>query len=158
MRLLFAASGLGLCLALVLVLTLSPTPIDQGYEGAVERVLSLLHRNGVPVWFGYRWFEFSANVLMFVPVGYFLSLVFPTRFLWLAVPLVPVMSASLETVQLFVLPARFATINDVIANTAGGWTGIALAALTVAAVHVRDRLVLQRWRERNVVGVRGSAT
>ncbi|SDO44994.1 VanZ like family protein [Microbacterium sp. ru370.1] len=153
MRHLFAWTGLGLCLAVVLAATLSPTPIDQGYESAIERVLSILHRNGVPEWFGYRWLEFSANIAMFVPLAYFLSLVFPTRFLWLALPLVPALSVALETLQFFVLPARFATVNDVIANTVGGWVGVAAAALTVAAVHARDRRVLQKWRQRNVVGV-----
>lgn len=156
MRHLFAWTGLGLCLAVVLAATLSPTPIDQGYESAIERVLSILHRNGVPEWFGYRWLEFSANIAMFVPLAYFLSLVFPTRFLWLALPLVPALSVVLETLQFFVLPARFATVNDVIANTVGGWVGVAAAAATVAAVHARDRRVLQKWRERNVVGVRES--
>lgn len=156
MRHLFAWTGLGLCLAVVLAATLSPTPIDQGYESAIERVLSILHRNGVPEWFGYRWLEFSANIAMFVPLAYFLSLVFPTRFLWLALPLVPALSVALETLQFFVLPARFATVNDVIANTVGGWVGVAAAAATVAAVHARDRRVLQKWRERNVVGVRES--
>ncbi|AOX45494.1 VanZ family protein [Microbacterium sp. BH-3-3-3] len=157
MRLLIAATGLGLCLALVLLVTMSPTPIDQGYESAIERVLSVLHRNGVPGWFGYRWLEFSANIALFVPVGYFLSLLFPTRFLWIALPLVPSLSVTLETLQFFVLPARFATVNDVIANTIGGWGGVAAAAITVAAVHIRDRRVLQKWRERNVVGVREPA-
>ncbi len=156
MRHLFAWTGLGLCLAVVLAATLSPTPIDQGYESAIERVLSILHRNGVPQWFGYRWLEFSANIAMFVPLAYFLSLVFPTRFLWLALPLLPALSVALETLQFFVLPARFATVNDVIANTVGGWVGVAAAAATVAAVHARDRRVLQKWRERNVVGVRES--
>lgn len=156
MRLLIAATGLGLCLAVVLLATLSPTPIDQGYESAIERVLSVLHRNGVPGWFGYRWFEFSANIAMFVPVGFFLALVFPTRFLWLALPLVPMLSGSLELIQYFVLPARFATVNDIIANSLGGWLGVALAGLVVVAVHVRDRRMIRAWREKNVVEVRGS--
>lgn len=154
MRHLFAWTGLGLCLAVVLIATLSPTPIDQGYESAIERLLSILHRNGVPRWFGYRWLEFSANIAMFVPLAYFLSLVFPTRFLWVALGVVPGLSVVLETLQFFVLPARFATVNDVIANTLGGWVGVAAAAVTVAAVHARDRRVLQRWREQNVIGVR----
>ncbi len=153
-RLLIAAVGLGMCVVVVLLATLSPTPIDQGYESAIERVLSVLHRNGVPDWFGYRWFEFSANVAMFVPLGFFLALVFPTRFLWVALPLLPAMSGTLEMVQYFVLPARFATINDVIANSLGGWVGVAVAAVVVVAVHVRDRRVIRSWREKNVIGVR----
>lgn len=151
MRLLFASLGLSLCFGVVLLATLSPTPIDQGYEGAVERVLAVLHRNGIPGWFGPRWLEFVANVAMFVPVGYFLTLVFPTRLLWVCLPLVPALSVCLETMQFFLLPARFATVNDVIANTTGGWGGFSAAALTVAAVHARDRRVLQTWREREVV-------
>ncbi|WP_396644936.1 VanZ family protein [Microbacterium sp.] len=148
-----ATAGLVMCLAVVLAATLSPTPIDQGYEGAIARVLSVLHRNGVPDWFGYRWVEFTANVAMFVPLGFFLSIVFPTRFRWIALPLIPSVSFALETLQFFVLPRRFATVNDVIANTIGGWTGIALAALIVAAVHVRDRRVVEQWRARNLVSV-----
>lgn len=154
-RLLIAAVGLATCMAVVLVATLSPTPIDQGYESAIERVLSVLHRNGMPGWFGYRWFEFSANVAMFVPVGFFLALVFPTRLLWLSLPLIPALSGTLELVQYFVLPARFATVNDVIANSLGGWVGVAVAALVVVAVHVRDRRVIRMWQQRHVIGVRG---
>ncbi len=154
MRPLIGTLGLALCLAVVLAATLSPAPIDRGYESAILRVLVVLHRNGVPDWLGYRWVEFTANIAMFVPLGFFLSLVFPTRFLWIALPLIPALSAVLETLQLLVLPARFATINDVIANTIGGWIGVTAAALMVAAVHARDRRVFRRWRERDLIGVK----
>jgi glycopeptide antibiotics resistance protein len=150
-RLFIAAVGLGLCLCVVLLATLWPTPIDQGYESAIQRLLAVLHRNGVPSWYGYRWFEATANVLMFIPLGFFLALVFPTRVLWLALPLVPFVSLGLEGVQLLFLPARFATLNDVVANSLGGWIGVAVAALIVLAVHERDRRVLARWRERHVI-------
>lgn len=151
MRLLFAAVGLGLCLGAVLMATLWPTPIDQGYASAIGRVLAVLHHNGVPDWYGYRWLEATANVLMFVPVGYFLALVFPTRMLWVALPLVPLVSLTLEGAQLIFLPARFATLTDVVANSLGGWWGIAIAAITVVAVHERDRRVLARWRAAHVI-------
>jgi glycopeptide antibiotics resistance protein len=91
---------------------------------------------------------------MFVPLGFFLALVFPTRFLWVALPLVPALSGSLEMVQYFVLPARFATVNDVVANSIGGWLGVAVAGMVVLAVHVRDRRIIRVWREKNVIGVR----
>lgn len=151
MRLTLALTGLLGCLAVVLVLTLSPTPVDQGYDAAIERLLAVLHRNGVPGWFGYRWLEFTANVCLFVPVGFFLALVFPTRFLWLAIPLVTAMSATLETLQFFVLPARFATLTDVAANSIGGWAGVIVAAFIVTAVHERDRRLLQKWRNQYLV-------
>ncbi len=151
MRLTLALTGLLCCLAVVLVLTLSPTPVDQGYDAAIERLLAVLHRNGVPGWFGYRWLEFTANICLFVPVGFFLALVFPTRFLWLAIPLVTAMSATLETLQFFVLPARFATLTDVAANSIGGWAGVIVAAFIVTAVHERDRRLLQKWRNQYLV-------
>lgn len=153
MRLLIAATGLGLCLGLVFMATLWPTPIDRGYEAAIERVLTVLHRNGVPGWYGYRWFEATANVVMFVPLGFFLALVFPTRILWAALPLVPLVSLSLEGAQLMFLPARFATLTDVVANSLGGWIGVAVAAVTVVAVHERDRRVLARWRAAHVISL-----
>lgn len=149
MRLLIGATGLALCLAVVLAATLSSTPVDRGYETAILRLLDVLHRNGVPGWFGYRWVEFTANIVMFVPVGFFLSLVLPTRLLWIALPIVPALSSVLEFLQFLLLPARFATVSDVLANTIGGSLGVAGAALTVVAVHIRDRRVIQRWRERN---------
>jgi glycopeptide antibiotics resistance protein len=151
MRLTLALAGLLGCLAVVLVLTLSPTPVDQGYEAAVDRVLSVMHRNGVPGWFGYRWLEFTANIGMFLPVGFFLALVFPTRFLWIAIPAVTALSATLETLQFFVLPARFATLTDVLANSIGGWAGVTIAALIVTAVHERDRRLREKWRSQLVV-------
>ncbi|MFS0792847.1 VanZ family protein [Microbacterium sp. 1P10AE] len=151
MRLTLALGGLLGCLAVVLVLTLSPTPVDQGYEAAVDRVLSVMHRNGVPGWFGYRWLEFTANICLFLPVGFFLALVFPTRFLWIALPAVTALSATLETLQFFVLPARFATLTDVLANSIGGWAGVTIAAFIVTAVHERDRRLQQKWRSQLVV-------
>lgn len=155
MRFFISALGLALCLSVALAATLSPAPIDQGYESAIARVLGVLHRNGVPEWFDYRWVEFSANILMFVPLGFFVSLVMPTRFLWVSLPVVPGFSVLLETLQFLALPARFATVNDVLANTLGGWIGVAAAAGMVAAIHFRDRRIIRQWRDRNLVSVTG---
>lgn len=154
MRPLIGVLGPALGLAVVLVATLSPAPIERGYESGILRVLAVLHRDGVTDWFGYGWVEFTANVAMFVPPGFFLSLVFPTRSLWIALPLLTAFSAVLETLQFFVLPARFAAVNNVIANTIGGWIGV--AAATVAAVNIRELRVLRRWRGKNVIDVRES--
>jgi len=151
MRVLFAAVGLVLCLGLVLLATLWPTPIDRGYESAIEHVLSVLHRNGMPGWYGYGWLEATANVLMFIPLGFLLALVFPTRLMWVTLLLVPVVSSALEGTQLLLLPARFASPIDVMANSLGGWLGVGLAAIAVVVVHERDRRVLARWRAAHVI-------
>ena len=66
----------------VLMATLWPTPLDQGYEASIQKVLAVLHRNGVPAWFGYNQLEFSANVLMFVPLGPLITMpkLYPAEF------------------------------------------------------------------------------
>jgi glycopeptide antibiotics resistance protein len=157
MRVKIAVTGLAICMIVVLLATLSPTPIDRGYRPVIERFLSVLRRSGAPEWFGYHWFEFFANVLMFIPVGFFLALMFATKFRWISLLLVSALSATLELAQFFFLPARFAAVDDVVANSLGGWVGVAAAALVVTLVHVRDRRVIDTWREHNLVAVRGPA-
>lgn len=66
-----AVAGLGLVVIAVLIITLWPTPVDQGYSGTIAGVLEALHQLGVPETFGYRALEFTANIVMFVPVGFF---------------------------------------------------------------------------------------
>lgn len=125
-----ALGGLVLFGAIILVITLWPQPVDRGQEGTVAAVLDLMHAVGVPAWFGYRSLEFSANVVMFLPLGFFAALLLPRRFRWAALALPPLVSAGVETAQLVFLEDRFATLLDVLANSLGGWIG-ALAAFLI---------------------------
>jgi len=129
---------------LVLALTMGPTPLDQGFESTVDRLLAILHRNGVPIWFGYNKLEFSANVVMFIPLGFLVSILLPLRAWWLALLITPAFSMLIEFTQATVLSARFATVADVAANSIGGFLG-ALAALGLRyVVHKRDETVVAR--------------
>lgn len=122
--------GLIAVTVVVLFITLWPEQVDNGKSGMVKAVLKALHTLGVPDTFKYRHLEFVSNIIMFVPLGYFLGLIIK-RWWWLiafAVP--PILSAIVETSQLLFLPARVPSALDVLANTMGGWIGIALAALT----------------------------
>lgn len=139
-----ATTGLVLCCAVILWATLSPTPLDQGYEGAIDRLLAILHRNGIPEWFGYNKLEFLANVAMFVPFGFLIALALPKRFIWLAFLFVPAFSGAVELVQALALSARFATIMDVFANSLGGYVGAIVAILIRTAVSARDKKVIAR--------------
>lgn len=143
-RVTIALTGLTIVVGIVLWATMSPTPLDQGYEGAIDRLLGVLHRNGVPEWFGYNKLEFSANVLMFVPFGFLLSLALPRRAVWATLLVIPVFSASIELIQAIALSARFATPLDVLANTIGGYLGAIVAFLIRAAVYARDEKVIAR--------------
>jgi hypothetical protein len=63
------------------------------------------------------------NVLLFVPLGVGLALCgFPAR---RAILIMGLLSVSIETAQLFVIPGRDATLGDVVTNTIGGALGFA---------------------------------
>lgn len=128
------ASGLTVIAIVVFVITLTPTPVDAGYSDEIKQLLAFLHSHGVPTWFGYRKLEFSANVVMFAPLGFFLGLLLSRRW-WIAVLALPVLSVLIECAQYLFLPGRFATVTDVIANSIGAGLGAMLAASALYTVH-----------------------
>jgi glycopeptide antibiotics resistance protein len=134
-------------LALVLAATMWPTPLDQGYGAAIERLLAVLHRHGIPEWFGYDKLEFTANVGMFLPLGFLLALTLSRRAWWLSLLFVPLVSGIIESIQGQFLDQRFASLLDVFANTIGGYLGVAMAQTLRGVVHARDRLVVEEaWK------------
>lgn len=140
---------LGLCLVLaygliVLLATMWPTPLDQGFASSINRLLDVLHRNGIPEWFGYNKLEFSANVLMFVPLGFLVSMLLPLRGWWMALIICPGASVAIEITQSLALSARFATVSDVVSNSIGALVGAVLAVMLRAAVYSRDEKVIAR--------------
>jgi len=140
---------LGLALVLmygvvVILATMWPTPLDQGYAASINRLLAVLHRNGIPEWFGYSKLEFSANVLMFLPLGFLVSMLLPVRVWWLALVILPGLSVAIELTQAAALSARFATVSDVIANSTGAVIGTLLAVMLRAAIYDRDEKIIAR--------------
>lgn len=83
--------------------------------------------------FGAGWIEFIANVLMFLPLGFLLALLF--RHPWYGVALALALSVAAELAQ-FVIPSRQPSLRDVLANAAGAALGAALAWVFVLR---RDR-------------------
>ena len=138
----FVVLSLAVYLTVVVLVTLSPTPIDQGYESSIERVLAVLHRNGIPEWFGYNKLEFTANIVMFVPIGFLVELAMPARQWWVALILCPALSGTIELIQGAVLAERFSTLSDVDANSGGALLGITAAVALRALVYHRDQLVI----------------
>lgn len=75
-------------------------------------------------------FEFLANVALFVPVGFLLPLAWSRLRLWQVVLIGALMSGLIESVQ-GLMPSRFPTISDVIANSLGTLAGGVVAVLLV---------------------------
>jgi glycopeptide antibiotics resistance protein len=108
----------------ILLITMWPAPVDKGYSGSIDKVLTVLHRNGVPTWFGYNCLEFTANIIMFIPLGFLVALLLSQRLWWLALIICPAFSISIELTQATFLAARFATVSDVVSNSTGAFIGI----------------------------------
>lgn len=141
------AFGLAVLIAytlFILAVTLSPTQMDVSYQNAVIRLLGVLHRNGVPEWFGYGEVEFLANIGMFVPFGFLVAILLPQKLSGLTILVGPAFSAFVENFQREFLDERVASVYDVYANSAGAILGWLIAAVLRGVVHARDRRVIAR--------------
>ncbi|MHA7263980.1 VanZ family protein [Arthrobacter sp. TMN-37] len=121
--------------ACVAVVVLWRTPVDSGAANVLERWLRFLHTRGLPAAVDYGFIEFAANMAMFLPLGLFWFILAPRGWRWYG-PLVGLgLSALIELAQLVLLPERFATPYDVLANGLGTFVGTVLAW---AALWLRD--------------------
>jgi VanZ family protein len=117
----------GISLAMI---ALWPVPVDQGAAGflrRVERVLPMLT---------YPRIEFSANILLFVPLGVLLMLILRRRYLIL--PIAIVVTVAIECSQALLLDKRTPSVLDILANTAGACLGMLIVA-AVESWRGRDR-------------------
>lgn len=118
-------------LAAVAVITLDPVPGNPAGNPLLRSLLRLV--SSVP---GFGWVdfdvaEFSANVLLFVPMGVLFTLLLGRWRWWLALAIGTAATLLIEFAQLF-LPARFSTASDLVANTLGTLLGIGIAFLVPA--------------------------
>jgi len=143
-RFLLALVLLVLYTSFVLMVVLWPTPVDRDYQSSITRLLEVLHRHGVPGWFGYNKLEFGANIAMFVPVGFLVSLVLPARVWWLVLLICPAFSGLIELTQGVFLEERVSSLLDVLANSAGGLVGAIVAVVLRTLIHARDEKVIAR--------------
>jgi glycopeptide antibiotics resistance protein len=131
---------LWLTLLYVLVLALIafwPTPVDRGAHGSLLEFITWLHQHGAPHWVDYNFIEFSANVALFIPVGLLVVMLAGPRRWWMGTVVGFFTSCGIELGQLMFLPERYATINDVVANSLGALVGTLLALLVLWGIHGR---------------------
>ncbi|KAA1380466.1 VanZ family protein [Aeromicrobium fastidiosum] len=120
-RLVLATGLYAVALALI---GLWKTPVDRGVPvtdfAPVRWMTDLLD---LQPWQAYDLVETSANVVLFVPLGVLVLLWF-RHWSWLAaVGVAFATTVTIELLQQALRPERFASLNDVMANTLGGLIG-----------------------------------
>ena len=119
----WALVGLLIYALAVLIVVLAPV----SYGDLIAGVARILRGLGMG-FFGSGWIEFAANILMFVPLGFLLTLLF--RHPWYGTALAIVLSAGVEIAQI-VIPSRQASLRDILSNGIGAALGAFLAWLIV---------------------------
>jgi hypothetical protein len=116
-----------LYLAAVGWITLNPAPGDPSGNPVLRTLIRTVA--GIPGlgWVDYDVAEFTANILLFVPLGVLFTLLLGRWRWWLTLAIGVGATLTIEFVQLF-LPARFTDARDLLANTLGTLVGIALVA------------------------------
>jgi glycopeptide antibiotics resistance protein len=118
-------------LATVGYLVLSPT------SGTAASVVVEISRGLTPLLgeaAAFRAVEFVSNVLLFVPLTLLGRPLWGgvSTGAWLAIAFAA--TCTIESIQGLFLPQRFATVSDLIANTAGGAVGLVLAAMVAPSL------------------------
>ncbi|MBT2502724.1 VanZ family protein [Curtobacterium sp. ISL-83] len=130
------AVGIGVVyIVAVLFIGLWGSPVDAGVDPLLTRVIAAAQRHGAPPWVDYATVESLSNVAFFLPLGLLVVLLMGARWWWAGAAAGLVLSTAIETAQALFLPARTATIDDVLANTLGATLGavIGIVALGWAA-------------------------
>jgi VanZ family protein len=112
-------------------LTLGPQPLDENGRGLLHRVIRYLSGDNKLDWITYALVEFTANIVLFVPVGVLFVLLLGWRRWWLAALLGIALTASIEFAQLF-LPNRVTDPRDLVSNSIGAGIGVALVLIATA--------------------------
>lgn len=119
------------CTALLVVviglIVFWPNPVDLGEETGLTAWLRRFHASGGPGWITEPLIEFTANIIMFLPVGavawwWKTSVVRNTLFGFGA-------TIFIEVMQAVAVPGRVSDFRDIIANTLGALIGSGFCAL-----------------------------
>ncbi|GAT72201.1 putative VanZ-like family protein [Microbacterium sp. HM58-2] len=125
-------------LVTLLLVTLLPGSEAARVTGIVKTVATWLDALGLPYDVAYPLMEFLANIALFVPFGLLIAVAWPAAPHWRIVAAGFATSGAIELVQL-ILPTRFSTLSDLIANTLGTVIGCAVAVLFAGFLRHRRR-------------------
>ncbi len=130
----------GLRAAGVLVATWG-TPVDGGIHPWLARAIAAGQRLGAPSWLGYSAVEFTANVVFFAPFGFLAVLLLGARGGGWGCSAGSCELRDRDDAALF-LPARFASVDDVLANTSGAVLGVLLGVVVLGRCGRPERSLL----------------
>jgi glycopeptide antibiotics resistance protein len=119
--------------------TLTPQPAIPDPNSFTQQLIRLILASPLFHWLGYSRLEFTANIVMFIPVGALFALLLPPRRWWVAVLIGLGMTVAIETAQLFI-PGRVSDLRDIVANTAGAAIGVTIVRV-IRAVRVPRQTV-----------------
>ncbi|WP_243075651.1 VanZ family protein [Microbacterium sp. SS28] len=132
-RVLDARVWLAVYVAVLAAIAFWPSPVDREAGPLLAYIQSI-----VP-WLTYERIEFTANIVLFVPLGILLTLILRKR-RWV-LPLALGATFAIEAIQAALLSERTPAISDIIANVLG------------AAIGMLVVLLAQRWSQtRNTAG------
>lgn len=108
-----------------------PATAASKVTGIVFRLAGYVsEHSGISLTTSYTVFEFVANIALFVPLGLLLVAAWPRSNAWVVLLLGYSASATIELVQTL-LPSRYPTLSDVVANTIGTAIGCLAVRLFV---------------------------
>lgn len=131
-------------LALVAWITLSPLEAPSQF-GILWTLAEFFESHAATDWITFSRLEFAANVIMFVPLGLFLVLLFGRRQWWLAIGLGLAPTGAIEFAQQFIAN-RVSDPRDIVANGIGAIVGtlVALALKAAKARRIRSASRVRR--------------
>ncbi|MGH1548230.1 VanZ family protein [Leifsonia poae] len=118
-------------------ITLDPVPGNPAGNPLLRSLLRAVSAVPGLGWVDYDVAEFTANVLLFVPMGLLFTLLLGVWRWWLAVAIGVFATLLIEFTQRF-LPARVSDPRDLLANTLGTLIGVAIVALVARRRRARS--------------------
>ena len=117
-------------------LTLTPTSNGERAFSLLGRLVDIFQRHESTAWFTYSLAEFMANIVLFVPMGVFVVLLFGRRHWWAGIFVGVLTSCWIELAQGVWLPDRVADPRDLASNAIGTALGVLVAlVITWPAAH-----------------------
>ncbi|MFJ4167894.1 VanZ family protein [Paenarthrobacter sp. NPDC089714] len=111
-------------LALVVFLPSKEASTVTGFVGIIAGWLAAV---GLPLKEAAVVVEFVSNIVMFVPFGGLVRLLWPRRWNWWRILLLGAATSTFIELTQLLVPGRVTALSDVIANTAGAVIGAAAA-------------------------------